>query len=280
MKICLAGDGWGAVAAFKSLTKLIDNLFILTNDSELIDLIRPNDSLVRSLYDLDVDYIVCAGYKPIIKPDLTDKMNIINIHYSLLPKYRGLHSTVWAILNGEDKLGLTIHLMNQYIDDGPVIYQKEIQYNSQTSTDIMEACNLFIEDNLCTIMSDFINGKIVPIKQDKSQATWVCRRNLDDCIIDFNCSISFLKRFFRALVKPYPLPMIIVRGKRYQVTDYLLIERNYHMKNGYVVNIDNEGVWIKISDGLLIIKSITDMNEHKIENTELFKIGMKLGNVN
>lgn len=56
-----------------------------------------------------------------------NKNKIINIHYSLLPKYRGYHSTVWAIINDEKYLGLTIHEMSEYIDDGDIIYQYKVE---------------------------------------------------------------------------------------------------------------------------------------------------------
>lgn len=278
MKICLAGDGWGAISAFKSLTKYFDNIFLLTEDKDLIELARFNDKLVSSLIDFDFDYIVCAGFKPIVKRELTDKKNIINIHYSLLPKYRGLHSTVWAILNGEEELGLTIHIMNEGIDDGPIIHQERIEYKSQTSKEIMEICNLFIENELGFIVNQFINNKITPVAQNKDNATWVCKRNINDCIIDYEYSIAFLRNFFKALVKPYPLPILLINNNKYQVENFLLIEQDYYMSNGRVVNIDDEGVWIKVSDGLLIVKKIRDINGKEIELTALFKIGMRLNN--
>lgn len=278
MKICLAGDGWGAIAAFKSLTNYFDNINLLTQDVDLIKLARLNDKLVTSLVDFDFDYIVCAGFKPIVKQELTNKNNIINIHYSLLPKYRGLHSTVWAILNAEKELGLTIHLMNAGIDDGPIIHQEKIVYKSQTSKEIMEICNSFIEKKLGFILDQFISKKIVPVTQNKDDATWVCKRNLNDCIIDYEYSIAFLRRFFRALVKPYPLPILLINKAKYQVEECLLIEQDYYMTNGRVVNIDNEGVWIKVSDGFLVVKKVSDINGKEIELINLFKIGMRLRN--
>lgn len=57
--------------------------------------------------------VITAGYKPLIPQEVIEKSKIINIHYSLLPKYRGLHSIIWALLNGEEYVGYSIHEIDQ-----------------------------------------------------------------------------------------------------------------------------------------------------------------------
>lgn len=276
MRICLLGDGWGAVAAYKSLNRDFASIYVKTNDQDLKEELRDEDILLESLINYEFDFIVCAGYKNIIPSSLLEKNKIINIHYSLLPKYRGLHSTVWAIINGAKELGLTIHEMNQYIDDGPIIHQYIIQYDKHTAKDIMDLCNLYIEENFSKFFKEYINGEVIAVPQLKRDATWVCKRNLDDCLINFDSDIELLKRYFKALVRPYPLPAIVVKQKRYEITKFEFIEANYLMHNGRVVNIDNEGAWIKVKDGFLVVKSLLDDSGDKKEPSELFKLGMRL----
>ena len=107
-RIILIGDGWGAISAFKSLQKLPNHIIVLTDDE---DILAEKPDRITNLDGLKNELLIFAGYKPIVPIDILDNNTCINIHYSLLPTYRGLHSTVWAILNDEPKLGLTIHLM-------------------------------------------------------------------------------------------------------------------------------------------------------------------------
>lgn len=276
--ICLAGDGWGAVSALLSLQAIYAKLSVVSNDSDVLSLIRKEDVVIGDFSEASFDLVICAGYKPFVKKEVLGKQKVINIHYSLLPQYRGMHSTVWAIINGESRLGLTIHEMNEFMDDGDIVKQHEIKYVRQTSCDIMDACNVFIQNNLGNIVEDYLQDKIMVKPQNKKDATWVCKRNLKDCVVDFNQSVESTDNLFRALVAPYPLPMLEVKSDLYEITEHSLFERNYMMTNGRVVNIDAEGAWIKISDGLLVVKTLR-LFQGDVDTAaqELLKIGMRLG---
>lgn len=276
MRVCLIGAGWGAISAYKSLNKSFNTVCAKTNDPALLEMLRPEE-IIHSMSDAEsFDLIICAGLKDIVPASITKRGHIFNIHYSLLPKYRGLHSTVWAILNGEKEVGLTIHQMNEKIDAGSILHQHTIKYSGQTSTEIMLQCNDYIENKLGSILKEYISGNLKLSKQDEEHATWVCKRNLDDCLIDFDASIESIKLQFKALVKPYPLPSLIVNNARYEVTNVRFKESNYLMTNGRVVNIDNEGAWVKVNGGLLIIQSIVDSNNKSVDIDLAFKIGMRL----
>ncbi len=105
----------------------------------------------------------------------------------------------------------------------------------------------------------------------------MCKRNLDDCLIDFDHSVRFLSLFFRALVEPYPLPRIKTKKCIVEVTKSELLERDYCMTNGRVVNIERGKVWIKISDGFLVVSEVRDSSTKlKLGLDDVFKIGMRL----
>lgn len=272
-RIILIGDGWGAVSAFKSLKILPNPIAVLTDDE---DILTEKPERIRSLDGLKDELLIFAGYKPIVPLEILENNTCINIHYSLLPAYRGLHSTVWAILNDEPKLGLTVHLMDQYIDNGPIIYQYAVENDFvKTSCEYMELFNRHIEENLYKVIQDFIENKVTPITQDKSKASWVGKRRQIDCRIDFAKPICYQKAFFRALVKPYPLPYFEYKGNEYRVTevDFHKSDISTHLER--ILNIDNEGIWIKIQDGYMIIKEIID-SQDKIVDLDRFKIGMFL----
>lgn len=274
-KIGLAGDGWGTIAALHSLQRHFNAVEVLTSDTDVKKLLRAEDSLINSLCGITSSLFICAGYKPIIPEPELRKRPFINVHYSPLPKYRGMHPVAWAIINGEKEHGLTIHLMNRYIDDGPILAQFLLDIREKNSFQVMTECNAIVEEKLGAIITSYLDGAIQPQPQDKSLATWVPKRNLDDCVIDFNTTCVALKNFFRALVRPYPLPMIKIKGERYEVTEADILEKSYYCTPGRVVNIDNEGAWVKITDGLLLIKSLEKANE-TISPSAILKIGQRL----
>ena len=272
-RICLIGDGWGAISAFKSLKKLQNPLFVMTNDE---DIKIEQSNKITNLKNLKDEILIFAGYKPIVPSEIIDNNLCINIHYSLLPAYRGLHSTVWAILNDEPKLGLTVHEMDKYIDNGAIIYQYEVKNDFVSSSrEYMALFNAHIEDNLYKIIMNYLNGEIKPKPQDKSQASWVGRRKQQDCRIDFDKTLNYQKAFFRALVTPYPLPYFEYHNKKYVVTKTGFHSSGVVCDNARILNIDNEGMWVKVDKGYLIIKEIVD-EENKPVSFNSFKIGVYL----
>lgn len=270
-RIIVFGEGWGAVAVMKGLRNFGLPVYVVSKDEDVLQLAEHTAAADLSVYDDEL--LLFAGYKPIVPNSVLEKNCCINIHYSLLPAYRGLHSTVWAILNDEDYLGATIHMMSEYIDDGDILYQYKVENDRvSTSRQYMELFNKKISEVVADVLIKFLDGSLVPQKQDKSKASWVGKRNEKDCMIDFSKPIIYQQAFFRALVEPYPLPYIIHKGNKYEVTkvDYHASSVNTHI--GRILNIDNEGVWVKCADGYLLLQELRDV-ENKIVSTSVFKIG-------
>ncbi len=275
--IVFIGSGHGGVVALKSLQSCFKKIEVISKDKDILSILREEDITVNSLYDTQTDLVVCAGYKSIISEDILLKKTVINTHPSLLPKYRGMHGLVWAMLNYEEELGFTIHLVNKYIDDGDILEQFKIRYNNQTSKEIMDIFDNYIEKNLARVVTDFINHKITPTPQDRSKATWVAKRGIEDCVIDFNYDNRYIDMLFKVLVRPYPLPIIKNGDKKYEINGYTLITRDYRANIGQVVNIEDRKVYIKVKEGLLIIEKLIDYDtKESISASDIFKIGKRL----
>lgn len=273
--VYLFGDGWGAIAAYKGLCKSSElTITVVTEDPNLRNIAYDCQNI--KLNDLRDQLIIFDSYKPFVPKSVLETNTCINIHHSLLPKYRGLHSTVWAILNDEPELGFTIHMMNEFMDDGDILFQKAFKNDYiSTSTHYMEACNEYKSMHLGEIIEKYLNGSIKPYKQNKSQASWVGKRNLMDCMIDFTRPYQYQKAFFRALVPPYPEPYIVHKGLEYVVNKIDFHPSNVVTHVGRILNIDNEGLWVKSIDGYLIIKELHDRDGRPISMTQ-FRIGQYL----
>lgn len=275
-RIIVIGDGWGAVAVLKGLRNFSLPVSVVSNDDDVLSLAeQTEDADLSKFHD---ELLLFAGYKPIVPMAVLKRNTCLNIHYSLLPNYRGLHSTVWAILNNEDYLGATIHLMNENIDDGPIIYQYKVANDRvKTSAQYMKLFNTHISECIGQVLSDFIDEKIVPQKQDKSQASWVGKRNEKDCMIDCAKPIAYQKAFFRALVSPYPLPYIIHKEQKYVVTKVSFHPSPVQTHIGRILNIDNEGIWVKIADGYMVLQELRN-EKNEIIPYSIFRIGQYINN--
>jgi len=276
-KLIFAGSGHGGVVAFKSLQHQFHSIEVVTDDSEIISLFRTTDKLISSFEESNLSTVVCAGYHAIVSKKVLENKTIINTHPSLLPKYRGLHGLVWAMLNFEKELGFTIHLMNEYIDDGEILEQYKMTYAEETSKEIMDKFDQYVEENLGSVVKKFLNKEITPQQNNRSQATWVPRRNLEDCIIDFSWSKKFIETFFKALVRPYPLPILKIKNELYEIEGHEFIEVDYYTHLGRVVNIEEGKVYIKTEDGLLIVSKLIHFETKKVYRAdEILKLGMRL----
>jgi len=278
MKITLIGNGWGAESALKALLRMeVITIFFMSDDK----FTHGNIVNIKDLNEIpsDTDLVICSGFTNKLNSSFLDKHLVINIHYSILPSYRGLHSTVWALLNNEKYLGLSIHYMNEYFDDGEIIYQFQVENDyASTSYYYMQVFNKHIEENLDKVVFDLLNGNIKSVKQDKSKASWVPRRRKEDCKIDFTKPISYQKSFFRALVKPYPLPYIEINKKIYNVMKVKFQSTNVISKIGCIVNLDDEGIWITCKDGFIVIQKLVDEQTQNELDLNQFKIGKIIQN--
>lgn len=271
-EILILGKGWGADSLINGLHNNNSiNIEVVSDNIELH--INPHMSNTYKRIDL----IICSGYVKKIPDFIIDKYNVINIHYSLLPSYRGLHSVVWAILNNEKKIGLTIHKVNNHFDDGDILYQHAVENESiKTSYDFITSFNKHIETIISSFIIDYLNNKIKPIKQNKENASWVPKRNINDCKVDFNTPINELKLFFRALVEPYPLPYFFIRNEKYLVKEIFFKSCNIKSINGIIVNIDEYGMWITSNGGYLVIKEVINEAGEMIANFNNFNIGYRI----
>jgi len=276
-QIIFAGNGHGGIAAFKSLQVFFSAISVVTEDNNILKLFRKSDHQISSIESVDLKYVVCAGYHSIISKKILATKIIINTHPSLLPKYRGLHSLVWAMLNFEKELGFTIHLMNEFIDDGDIIEQFKIKYENQTSQEIMLKFDKYVELNLGKIVRNFLQGTLKLKTQNKDEATWVGKRNISDCLIDFNRSNQYIRMMFKALVRPYPLPMIKIDNRFKEIDSCTIIDRKYEMHTARVINIEGSKVYVKTLDGFIIIENLIDHETQvKVQASKVLKIGQRL----
>jgi len=168
--------------------------------------LRDNAEFIRRVNDKKPDLIVIAAYGLILPKEILDipKYGVINVHASLLPKYRGASPIQTAILNGDKETGVTIMLVNEKMDEGSLLAQKTITI---TDNDNFEALynklSVLGTHLLIETLPKWLNKEIKPQKQDESQATYCKLITKEDGKIDWHKSALEIERQVRAL-NPWP----------------------------------------------------------------------------
>ena len=164
------------------------------------------EQIQNKISEMSPDLIVLAAYGRIIPKGVLNipRLGCLNFHPSLLPKYRGPSPIQTAILNDDKITGVTIILMDEKIDHGPIIAQKELSINPRETSRSLEeklshsAANLLIE-----ILPQYLEGKIKPEAQDESKASYTKIINREDGRINWQESAQTIDRKIRAF---YPWP--------------------------------------------------------------------------
>ena len=228
-----------------------------------IDIVQPrtlrnNEEVLEIIKKYDPELIVVVAYGMIIPKEIIDypKYGIINVHSSLLPKYRGAAPIHAAILNGDDKTGVSIMYIDEKLDEGDVICSLE--------TDITEEDNLgTLHDRLKILGAkglgqaiDLIkSGKVNAIKQDHSLATFVKPIKKEETKVDFKDSSRNIFNKIRGL-NPFPEAYTILDGKVLKLYDSKIVEYSGNEVPGTVINLTKEGILVKTGDGAILLKEV------------------------
>ena len=167
---------------------------------------------------------IVVAYGKIIPENIINlpKLGSLNIHYSLLPKYRGASPVEKAILNGDKETGITIQKMEYKMDRGPIIAQEKIKIGNDETTPLLRKTLIKIGGELLVkTLPNFINGKIKLIPQNEDEATYCKKIKKEEGLIDFNDNPIKNYNKFRAYVT-WPRIFFFKNGKRIIITDAML----------------------------------------------------------
>jgi methionyl-tRNA formyltransferase len=177
--------------------------------------IKKNEEFQAQLNGLQPDVIIVVGYGRIIPPWMLElpRYGNLNVHGSLLPKYRGAAPIQWAIANGETITGITTMLLNEGLDTGDILLQRELRIEeADTSVTLAPKLAALGANLLIETLRGLEQGKITPVHQDHSQATLAPILTKEDGLIDFNRPASEIYNRFRGF-QPWPGAYTRFRGK-------------------------------------------------------------------
>ena len=237
-------------------------------------------SLKKGVADL---FVVCA-YGRILTRELLQipKKYAINLHASLLPKYRGAAPINWAIIRGETRTGITIFKMDEYMDRGEIILQQKIDI-SYLDTSVRLGIKLSrIGAELLLKAVDLIkSGAETFTEQDETQATFAPKLKKKDGLIDWNMPALDIYNRVRGL-QPWPGAFTYLNNKLLKIWNSQVVRNGKDRQPGEIVNIDTEkGILVQTGKDKLLITVLQLEGKRKMLTAEFIsghriEIGSKL----
>lgn len=225
-----------------------------------------SDESVELIKRLNPDFIVVVAYGQILKKELLDipKYACINVHASLLPKYRGAAPINWSIVDGEKETGITIMEMEEGLDTGDMILWKSIPIESDDDAstihdELSDLGGILITDALEGIK----DGKLSKIAQDHSLSSYASMLNKETGIINWNDSGENIKNLVRGL-KPWPSAYTRYKDDSVKIHKVDIINKIKEGKGGEIIKVDQEGIYVNALDKTVVIKELQFPGKRKL----------------
>lgn len=181
--------------------------------------LRNNNEVIEKIKELKPDYLVVVAFGLLIPTEILNipTHSAINVHPSLLPRHRGASPIQSAILAGDETTGVSIMLLDEQMDHGPVLAQKEISLTgTETAESLQKICIDIGAPLLIETMGGYAAGEIQPQAQNDDLATYCKMITRDEARIDWKKSATEIDRQIRAY-HPWPVAWTTIDGKRLKV---------------------------------------------------------------
>ena len=237
--------------------------------------IRDEES-VDYLSKIECDIAVVAAFGQILPKSILDmpRYGCINVHASLLPKYRGAAPIQWAILNGEKKSGVTIMQMGEGLDDGDMLLTREVMLDgTETGGSLFDDLALLGGKAVVEALELIEQGSINPVKQDESTATHVSMINKELGRIDWSNAAVKIERYVRGL-NPWPSAYSSFKGKNLKIWRSHVVSSDEldsngvnvaDYKDGQVCFVNKKCVFVATGDGVLSLDEIQLEGKKRME---------------
>lgn len=227
-----------------------------------IPVYQPNkvkeEGFLSILNDLNPDIIIVAAFGQILTKTILNfpKYGCVNVHASLLPKYRGAAPIQWCIINGEEKTGITIMYMDAGIDTGDMIMKAEVPIEpKETGGSLHDKLALCGGELLIKALDAIESGTAHREKQNDADMTYAKMLDKAQGRIDFNKPAIEIERLIRGL-NPWPSAYTMLEDKTLKVWDADAIRDETEGRPGEIVSVTKDSLIVKTGKGNLVIREL------------------------
>lgn len=222
---------------------------------------------VEFLRKYDADIFVVAAFGQILPKSILDmpKYGCINVHASLLPKYRGAAPIQWAVINGDPVTGVTIQQMDIGVDTGDIIVTKELAIaDDETGGGLFDKLAVVGAEACLEAMEQIANGTATRTPQNHEEATHVSMISKEFGNIDWNKSAVEIERLIRGL-NPWPSAYTKLDEKTFKIWKASVNPENSSEKPGCVCKITKDGLTVQTGDGMLSLLEVQLEGKKRME---------------
>ncbi len=226
-----------------------------------VDIYQPsslrNDDSVNLISSYSPDFIVVAAYGNILPKSILDipRYGCVNLHGSLLPKYRGAAPIQWSVINGDEITGVTTMLMNEGLDTGDILLKEtKLIGENETAGEVFDALAQMCPSLLLKTLKGLVDNSIVPVAQNNDEASYVSVLNKEMAEIDWNKDALCIHNLIRGL-NPWPVAKTSYNGKMLKIFESSLLSTSSDktagsvlIKNGEVSVVCGDCKLLKISE--------------------------------
>lgn len=209
---------------------------------------------IKTLLNYQPDLIITAAYGQILPVELLEapEFRSINIHASLLPKYRGAAPIHYAVLNGDPVTGVTIMYMEEGLDTGDMLAKREIKIQAEDDTgSLFTKLAQVGKDLMLETLPLLFDNKLAAEPQDESQATYAPSISKTQEKIDWNQSADQIAQKIKAL-RPEPGAYSLVEGQRFKIWDAEAVEEKTTLETGTVCKVEKKQFYVACGDGTVL----------------------------
>lgn len=272
LRAILENDNFKLIALFTQPDKAVGRKQILTpshtkaflsENYPTIPIFTPNslkdERVITQIHSLKPDFIVVAAYGKILPKAILELAPCVNLHASLLPKYRGASPIQSAILNQDEKSGVCTMLMEEGLDTGAVLESLECDIKDKNSSEVFE-----ILANLASklILSTLLNfEKIIPKKQDENLATLCKKIKKEDGLVNLQNARELYQKYLA--FTPWP-GVFLENGMKFLELE-LVDESKQNAKMGKILELEKESFLLACKQGILRIKKLQESGKKALD---------------
>jgi methionyl-tRNA formyltransferase len=228
---------------------------------------------LKTLMEWEPKIIVVVAYGRILPKTILDlaPYGCLNVHYSLLPKYRGAAPAAWTIINGETTAGVTTMKLVEKMDAGPIYLQEATAVAPAETTGSLQAKLTPIGARLLLeTLRRLKVGSLVPQEQEESGVTFAPLLKKEDGLIDWHQPAMMIERRVRGF-DPWPGAYSHIRGKLLKIHRASVVAADTNGSPGEVLRADTDGLWVATSSGVLGLEAVQLENRKRLSGIEFLR---------
>jgi len=217
-----------------------------------------NEDIINEIKNLNPDIIVVVAYGQILPKEILQipKYRCINVHASILPKYRGAGPINWAIINGEKNTGITTMYMDVGLDTGDMLIKEEVEIgNDETAGELHDRLMVLGAKVLQKTINLLEINKINSIPQDNNKSSYAPMLTKELGKIDWTKSAQEIKNLVRGTV-PWPSSYTTYKGQIMKIWKSRIIESNKNYDPGKILEVQKDAIFVATGKDILAIEEI------------------------